>query len=329
MSVEEGAQLDAITTPLPWQRAAWERLAATADEGRLPHALLISGGEGSGRRRFVTALSRLLLCQAPLHGTNCGECKTCALSQTRGHSDWRWVSPESKSRSIGIDQVREVIRFTAQTSALGQYKILVLCPADAMTLAAANAFLKCLEEPAADTVILLVTRSPSAVPATIRSRCQHLHLPGPDPGAAEAWLSLVTGDEALARRALAAADGMPLTADILLQSDDALQAAEERQALLSDLFAGRGNAAEAARMLSALDAEDAVKTLRARLHQYLRQLPTARLREPRARALLALDNRLRELQRSLAGGATPQRELLAATLVAQLDGILGADAAGC
>ena len=119
---------------------------------------------------------------------NCGECKTCALSQTQGHSDWRWVGPAGNSRSIGIDQIREVIRFTAQTSALGQYKVLVVHPADSMTLPAANAFLKCLEEPAADTLILLITRSPFRVPATIRSRCQRVQLPSPDQeSAADGW----------------------------------------------------------------------------------------------------------------------------------------------
>lgn len=323
------AQCDAISTPLPWQHEAWERLAAMRENDRLPHALLVSGEAGSGRARFVTALSRYLLCQAPVQGTNCGECKTCALSRTQGHSDWRWVGPGGRSRSIGVDQIREVIRFSAQTSALGRYKVLVIHPADGMTLAAANAFLKCLEEPAADTLILLVSRAASAVPATIRSRCQRLALPSPDPESAAAWLALVSGDEALARRALAAADGLPLRADELLRDDDALVQAEERQRCLSALFAGQGSPGETAAILSGMETGAAVQALLSQLHRYLRDLPAAQLREPRARALMAMDRRLRDLQRAVAGGATPQRDLLGATLAAQLEGILGEGAAGC
>ncbi|MEQ8517036.1 MAG: DNA polymerase III subunit delta' [Chromatocurvus sp.] len=329
MSSDAMPHLDAISTPLPWQRDAWERLAAMRESGRLPHALLVSGEVGSGRRRFVTALSRYLLCREPVHGTNCGECKTCALSQTQGHSDWRWVGPTGKSRSIGVDQIRDVIRFTAQTSALGQYKVLVIHPADGMTLAAANAFLKCLEEPAADTLILLITRSPSGVPATIRSRCQHLQLPAPDREAAAAWLALVNGDEALARRALLAADGMPLLAHDLLRADGALDQAEEQQRRLTDLFEGRGSPGDAAAVLSAMETEAAATALLKQLNRYLRALPARQLREPKARALLAMDSRLRDLQRAVAGGATPQRDLLGATLVAQLERILGEGRAGC
>lgn len=318
-----------ISTPLPWQHDAWERLVAMTAAGRLPHALLLSGSEGTGRRRFATALARYLLCQAPVHGANCGECKTCVLSRGQGHSDWRWVEPVGKSRSIGIDQIRDVIRFSAQTSALGDYKILVIQPADDMTLAAANAFLKCLEEPAPDTLILLIARSASGVPATIRSRCQQLSLPVPDHATAVAWLALVTGDEALAQRALAAADGLPLRADELLRGDDALDQAEERQAVLSDLFAGRARPADAARVLSAMDTGNAASVLLARLHRHLRELSAEQLRQPQALALLTLEARLRDLQRAIAGGATPQRELFAATVAAQVTGILGEGRAGC
>ncbi len=323
MSAELAAQLDAISTPLPWQRDAWERLRAAAEQDRLPHALLISGETGSGRRRFATALSRFLLCQAPRHGSNCGECKTCLLSRSQGHSDWRWLEPAGKSRSIGVEQIREVIRFTMQTSALGKYKILVLHPADGLTLAAANAFLKCLEEPAPNTLIILIARASSGVPATLRSRCQRLPLPAPDASVALDWLSLVCGDEAWARRALTGANGMPLTAEHLLRDDDALQAAEALQKALSGLLQGRADPVQAIGVLGDLDAGTVVQALRQQLYCRLRELSAANLREPGARALLLLDTRLQTLQRAIAGGATPQRDLLVSTLVAQLHGILG------
>lgn len=320
---------DPISPPLPWQHDAWETLTGMAGHGRLPHALLISGEEGSGRRRFATALCRYFLCQGPIQGTNCGRCKTCMLSQNEGHSDWRWVAPIGKTRSVGIDQIRDVIRFTAQTSALGKYKILVIHPADGMTLAAANAFLKCLEEPAPDTLILLVTRSPAGVPATIRSRCQHLRLPTPHRGAALAWLALLNGDETRAERALDAAHGMPLLADSLLTTEGALESAEARHQLISALFAGKGDQAEIAALLSTMDADTLVSELLAQLHNHLRALSGEQLRAQTACALLDVDGRLRDLQRAIAGGATPQKELLGSALTNQLTGILGSGPSGC
>jgi len=327
MSDEDTTPLDPVSQPLPWQHAIWSRFGSVLSGGRLPHAVLVSGEEGSGRRRFVTALSRYVLCQAPVGGMNCGECKTCALSQTQGHSDWRWVIPTGNSRSIGIDQIRDVIRFTAQTSALGKYKVLIVHPADSMTLPAANAFLKCLEEPAADTLILLVTRSPFRVPATIRSRCQRVQLPSPDQKSAAAWLTALDGDAALAHRALAAADNMPMLAYDLLRLEGALDRAEERQQGLADLFAGRSSPDDAATMLAAMQTEVAVRALLAGIHRQLCGMSTLQLRQPAGLALLAIDSRLRDLERSLAGGATPQRDLLATALAAQLGSVLGGRAA--
>ncbi|TCO72754.1 DNA polymerase III subunit delta' [Chromatocurvus halotolerans] len=320
---------DAISTPLPWQRDAWEGLTALAENDRLPHALLVSGEEGTGRRRFVTALSRYLLCQAPVQGSNCGQCKTCLLSQGNGHSDWRWVGPAGKARGVGIDQIRDVIRFSAQTSALGRYKILVIHPADGMTLAAANAFLKCLEEPAENTLILLITRSPAGVPATIRSRCQHVRLPAPAYEPALTWLAMLSGDRQLAKSALAAADGIPLQADLLLRVDGALDQAEAQEQMFSRLFDGEGEPTDVATMLSGMDPGAAVSGLLVRLHRHLRELPCDELRGQRAHALFALDSRLRDLQRAIAGGATPQKELLGAALASELAGILGSGPSRC
>jgi len=328
MSTDDMPARDAISTPLPWQRDTWENLIGLAEKNRLPHALLISGEEGCGRRRFATALSRYLLCKTPVQGSNCGQCKNCVLSQSEGHSDWRWVAPIGKARGVGIDQIRDVIRFSAQTSALGQFKIVVIHPADGMTLAAANAFLKCLEEPAMDTLILLVTRSPAGVPATIRSRCQHVRLHTPSFDDALSWLAILSGDEELAQRALVAAKGRPLPADRLLTDDGALQAAEAQHRQMSGVFAGKGDQTEVASMLSSMDAEAAVSDLLARLHHHLRELSSEKLREQKAHSLFALESRLRDLQRAIAGGATPQKDLLGASLACELTDILGTGTSG-
>ena len=113
----------------------------------------------------------------------------------------------------------------------------------------------------------------------------------------------------------------------LLHLEGALDRAEERQQRLEDLFSGQASPGDAAAMLAAMETEVAVRALLARIHRYLRGMSTLQLRQPETLALLAIDSRLRELERSLAGGATPQRDLLAAALASQLSSILGGRAA--
>ena len=329
MSDLELPERAAITAPLPWQCDAWQSLTGLADQGRLPHALLLTGPEGSGRQQFASALSRYLLCQAPVQGVNCGYCKTCLLSQADTHGDWRWLGPVGQGKRIGVEQIREAISFGARTSALGQFKVMLIHPADAMTTAAANAFLKCLEEPAKHTLILLIARAASAVSATIRSRCQQTTLPAPDAQTAQSWLEDLCSDPVLAARALKAANGMPLRAQDLLRREDALARAEKHQVLLEALVTGRAEPGDIDGMLAAMDAEEAVRSLLATLHGYLRTLSSKQLRGPGARALLKLDERLNNLLRALLGGATPQKELLAATLAAQLSEAFGSTAGEC
>jgi hypothetical protein len=90
------------------------------------------------------------------------------------HPDLHCVFPAEDKRSIGIEQVRSVTDALALKSFLGGSKVVVVEPAEAMTVAAANALLKALEEPSPNTYMLLVSHQPGRLPSTIRSRCQML-----------------------------------------------------------------------------------------------------------------------------------------------------------
>ncbi len=98
--------LPAVSPPLPWQSDAWQRFNEQLTQGRLPHALLLLGVAHTGVDRLALALARMLLCQSPSGGLNCGQCHACELSATGAHGDFLWLQPEEKSRVIKIDQVR-------------------------------------------------------------------------------------------------------------------------------------------------------------------------------------------------------------------------------
>ncbi|CAD5377500.1 DNA polymerase III subunit delta' [Pseudomonas sp. OF001] len=195
----------------PWQQALWQQLARRQQHA---HAYLLHGPAGIGKRALAERLAALLLCAAPTAEGACGGCKACLLLRAGTHPDFFDLQPEEPDKPIKVDQVRELVDFVAQTAQLGGRKLVLLEPAEAMNLNAANALLKSLEEPSGDTVLLLVSHQPSRLLPTIRSRCLQQACPLPTPVLAGAWLAaqLPELEPALHRRLLALATGSPLRA---------------------------------------------------------------------------------------------------------------------
>jgi len=154
--------------------AAWQ---SSQSQGRPPHALMLTGGVGTGKRCAAAWLARKRL------GMTVGEQSEYPLAIPE-HADLRWITCPEEKFSIGIDQVRELVGGLNLTSYEGGGKVAVIEPADAMTNSAANSLLKTLEEPPGDTLLILVVDRPGRLPATIVSRCQRLnvHLPGESVG---------------------------------------------------------------------------------------------------------------------------------------------------
>nr|WP_290695096.1 DNA polymerase III subunit delta' [Halomonas sp. UBA3074] len=187
----------ALTGVMPWHLALWHQLTRLADSGRMPHALLIHGAHGLGKQSLAEALIARTLCAKPEEQA-CGHCHSCRMLASGYHPDLLRVGPEEGKRQIRIDPIREVNRFVSQTAQQGGYRVIVISPAEAMNIAAANALLKSLEEPGDKTLFILLSDVPSRMLPTIRSRCQQWSLPSVAFEACRGWLieKLNSADEA-------------------------------------------------------------------------------------------------------------------------------------
>ena len=169
----------------PWQQSLWQQLAGRSQHA---HAYLLHGPAGIGKRALAERLMARLLCLSPSGLDACGSCKSCHLLAAGTHPDNFVLEPEEADKPIKVDQVRELVDFVVQTAQLGGRKVVLLEPAEAMNLNAANALLKSLEEPSGNTVLLLISHQPSRLLPTIKSRCVQQACPLPSEAMSLAWL---------------------------------------------------------------------------------------------------------------------------------------------
>jgi DNA polymerase-3 subunit delta' len=222
---------------LPWHAPAVEQLRAAWQAQRLSHAILIGGPEGLGKGRFASWLARAVLCERRELLEGCGECASCLLYAAGSHPDLLWIAPEEDKQQISIDQIRACSERLAKTSyRQGSYKVAIVEPAHQMTPSAANSLLKTLEEPGAESLIILVTSRPSALLATVRSRCQKVAIHRPNAGSATQWLTEQTGKPVLPQM-LEFAGGAPLRA--LMYAERFAELDGQMRDSLSNLLTGQ------------------------------------------------------------------------------------------
>ena len=209
----------------------WSGLQARRRQ--LPHALLLVGQKGLGKYELARRFAASLLCESPtMDGLACGKCLACNWFEQGNHPDFRLLQPDAlgddvevedgkkkPSQQITIDQVRGLDEFFNIGTHRGGLRIILVNPTEAMNRSTANSLLKTLEEPAPDTLFLMVSSEPMRLLPTIRSRCQVVPVPVPsfklaekvlaDEGIAQAerWLALAGGSPGLAMEMAASGQG--------------------------------------------------------------------------------------------------------------------------
>ena len=158
----------------PWQKKQWLKILTYYQQKKLPHALLLTGSYGLGKVDFAKTLSAFILCETKDKSIACGFCRGCQLFKVGNHPDFFILTPQEKSKNIKIDQIQELISTLAQTAQNNYYQVAIIHPAEAMNRAAANAFLKTLEEPSGQILLILISHQYETLLPTILSRCHRL-----------------------------------------------------------------------------------------------------------------------------------------------------------
>ncbi len=204
----------------PWNLPLFRQLAA--DRERLPHALLLQGPAGVGKRDLALGLAHWLLCDAPAADGPCGACDACNWLAQGNHPDFRLVEPQEEevddsgkiarkaSKQISVESVRAITGFLNFTAHRGGWRTAVIHPAEYLNAAAANALLKTLEEPPARVLLVLVTHQAGRLLPTVVSRCRRVAVGTPPAATSLAWLAAAGVQDAQA--VLAEAGGAPLAA---------------------------------------------------------------------------------------------------------------------
>ncbi|QTD39132.1 DNA polymerase III subunit delta' [Polaribacter batillariae] len=188
-------------------------LQVSAENGRIPHAQLFVGKEGSGTLPMAIAYAQFLLCNFSENSNACNlKCEKLqhpdlhfAFPVTTNDAvkkhpvsnlfleDWRdfvttqpygglfnwlqFIGVENKQGNIGVDEAEDVVKKLQLKSYEGGFKVMIIWMAEKMNIAAANKLLKLIEEPPNKTVFILITENEEQIINTIKSRCQALHFP--------------------------------------------------------------------------------------------------------------------------------------------------------
>jgi DNA polymerase-3 subunit delta' len=204
---------------------------------RVPQSLLLAGPEGVGKHAIAVALAQAINCPAQRDGDGCGTCSVCSRIARGQFSDVVVVDTGGEA-SIKIRHVRErVLERIGYRPFEGTRRVVIIDPADALTLEAQDALLKTLEEPPPSATIVLVTAYPDTLLPTIQSRCRRLRV-GP---LSEVDVARVLVERAgiatTVARTLAAASGGSVTRALAVQGGE-FEA--DREAALGLLAAARG-----------------------------------------------------------------------------------------
>ena len=158
---------------IPWLNTYEEIWRQLLNSERTPHAVLITGSRGIGKRSFASWVAGQHL------GIESVKDKPYHPYVIPQHADLRWIKPEDGKRDISVDQIRSLIEGLSLSSYEGIGKVAVIEPFNMMNINSSNSLLKILEEPKGNTLILLIADKMHKIPATILSRCHIVKINSP------------------------------------------------------------------------------------------------------------------------------------------------------
>jgi DNA polymerase-3 subunit delta' len=215
------------------QQQGTQLLQRSLERGRLAHAYLFTGHQLDELEAIARALAKTLNCLRPAKAGGkavdcCDACLNCQKVAHGNHADVHWVRPESRSRVVTVEQMRDLMQEIYLKPTEAEYKVAVIVAADRLNVQAANAFLKTLEEPPPKSVLILLTTEPSRILETILSRCLRLNFGGEGPrplaGSEMAWLAQFSEMAAAEQKSLL---GRYRLMDVLLQKLTAMKSGIE------------------------------------------------------------------------------------------------------
>ena len=163
---------------LSHNRAVADQLTALLGSGKLVHAFLFIGGKDS-RLQIGKELAKAILCEAPAQGDSCGVCVSCRKFDHGNHEDFLYLdletAPGNAKTQIGVDAV-ELLQEQLKLKPFGARHAVLIEEAHLLNTAAQNKLLKTLEEPAGDSVIILLAEKKDALLPTVLSRCSTYYL---------------------------------------------------------------------------------------------------------------------------------------------------------
>ncbi|MGE5892846.1 MAG: DNA polymerase III subunit delta' [bacterium] len=195
--------------------------------GRIPTSYLFSGERGIGKFSAALEFAKAMNCESPAGRDSCDRCRSCMRMTALNHPDLKVMAPEGGV--LKVEQVRELEEFLSFKPHEGRKKVVIVDDADLMNLYAANAFLKTLEEPPEDSMIILVSSRPELLVDTIRSRClniRFLPLGTADLKKAAELLGKKTGDETGLRLVMGRV-GLLLDEEAVVRRDRAFDSFED------------------------------------------------------------------------------------------------------
>jgi DNA polymerase III gamma/tau subunit len=225
-------------------------LLDTARRGELHHAIILHGPAPAALRALALNVAKALNC---LNGTTGDRCAACQRIERHTHPDVHFIEVGDERKMISVEQIRDIVAGAGMRPYEGRTKVFIIDPAEALSPSGSNSLLKTLEEPARDTVFILLTRTPDLLLPTIRSRSQPIYIAGEVEADDELAAQIVAALTRFAeKRDTAALLGV---ASLIASQDDVSDAIALLGRVLCDAVAGRVPLAiDRERLLAAADA---------------------------------------------------------------------------